>query len=222
MTEGLRSKIVRLGKAGLSMPEIAAECLVSWQVVRTILQHDVPVLLVSERTPDPAPVAAPRTPDTQQPSKGRQKAPERRPEQASTPADEVVRETRTKVAATPLRAVVRHPTKRVQAQPVEPQQPQSREVSRPVPDGESRILSEKPPRQSERASVVSETEREKRAEMVNQAIAAGRVTRLPPGSAAGLSKIETQFHAAPLATDQMKGGAAWRKRVQNARKRGRK
>jgi hypothetical protein len=210
----MRSRIVRLGKAGLSMPEIAARCLVSWQVVRTIL--------VPEEKPDPAPVEAPLRPATEAPSRGCQKAAERRPEQASTPSGEMVRESRTKVAAEPPRTVVHAPTKPDQAQPAEPQPPLPREVSRPVPDGESRILSEKPPRQPERVSAVSETEREKRAELVREAVAAGRVTKLPPGSAAGLSDIETRFHAAPLAVEQMKGAVGKRARMLAAGRNGRR
>lgn len=79
-----------------------------------------------------------------------------------------------------------------------------------------------PPKQPERVSSVSETEREKRAELVREAVAAGRVTRLPPGSAAGLSDIETRFHAAPLAAEQMKGAVGKRARILAAGRNGRR
>lgn len=67
MTSGtlLRHKIVRLAKAGASRAEIAARCLVSFQAVDAVLREAVPVLLVPEQFTDPAPMppAAPVAPE---------------------------------------------------------------------------------------------------------------------------------------------------------------
>lgn len=203
MAESLRTKIVRLAKAAHSQIEIATWCMVRFQVVRDILAHDALVPAVKP-TPKAPPVPAAKPP-VKRVWKAVQK-PSRRLVETS------------KAVPAPRQAVADHTVRRGQAArgPAMPATIAD-DTPRPTAGSPSRILSEKPPRELQRPPSISEQERQNRAEMVRQAIAEGRVTRLPSGSAAGLSKIETQFHAAPLAREQMKGSAAWKKRVENAR-----
>ncbi len=174
MKDALRSRILSLAEAGHSVVDIAVQCLVSYQAVRSVLSQSSQPVLPSE-----------------QPSGGCQKAVERPSEQVPDPKPA-------------------------------PQAAWLDDAAGSATSGPSRILSEMPPKQSERASSVSETEREKRAELVREAVAAGRVTKLPPGSAAGLSDIETRFHAAPLAAEQMKGAVGTRARMLAAGRNGRR
>ena len=183
MTDALRSRILRLAEAGHSVVDIAVQCLVSYQAVRSVLSHGSQPVLPSE-----------------QPSGGCQKAAEQPFERAPTPR----------------KVVASHKMKRGQAPT------RADDAAGSVAAGPSRILAEMPPKQPERVSSVSETEREKRAELVREAVAAGRVTKLPPGSAAGLSDIETRFHAAPLAAEQMKGAVGTRARMLAAGRNGRR
>jgi hypothetical protein len=189
MTDALRSRILRLAEAGHSVVDIAVQCLVSYQAVRSVLSHGSQPVLPSE-----------------QPSGGCQKAAEQPIERASTPR----------------KVVANNNMKQGQAPKIALQTTRPDDVVAPADSETSRILSEMPPKQPERVSSVSETEREKRAELVREAVAAGRVTRLPPGSAAGLSDIETRFHAAPLAAEQMKGAVGTRARMLAAGRNGRR
>ncbi len=189
MTDALRSRILRLAEAGHSVVDIAVQCLVSYQAVRSVLSHGSQPVLPSE-----------------QPSGGCQKAAEQPFERAPTPR----------------KVVASHKMKRGQAPKLAPQATRADDAAGSVAAGPSRILAEMPPKQPERVSSVSETEREKRAELVREAVAAGRVTKLPPGSAAGLSDIETRFHAAPLAAEQMKGAVGTRARMLAAGRNGRR
>lgn len=228
MAKSLRVKIVRLAKAGHSQVEIAARCMVRFQVVRDILAHDVPGPVVADGLaetvlsgkavpairPVQPPVGRPAEPPVQVQGTAIETSP-KRPSNAVAPQPVPVQ------APAPGKVVADHkPLRRV---------PPVRATERPAqPDVDDRpahpssgILSETPPNQatwSQPVSTLSSDERDRRAAMVDEAIAKGRITRVPPGPAAGLSKIEEQFHAAPLRREQMKGGAAWKKRVENARK----
>lgn len=81
-------------------------------------------------------------------------------------------------------------------------------------------LAEKPVRERERPARPSQAERDADRQLIDAAIAAGKVTRLPDGHAAGLSSLEMAFHAAPLRADQRKGG--WGSRAAEAGRAGRR
>ncbi|PJK29313.1 hypothetical protein [Minwuia thermotolerans] len=216
-----RKHVRRLAKAGLEPAEIAARTMKPYQAIRDFIDLE---LKDARSTPEASMLndshPAPTRPKAISTSVDRSCRPENK---AVTPAcneprplDKCCQPTPATYPATSLHA----------SPPAAKPQPAIKQASKPVEKAiEPARAPSFPALPARRPQEIARTSLRRSAEeqaAIDAFLAKGKVTKLPPGHAAGISAIEMEHHAAPLSIEQLKGGAARLKRQREAGRNGRR